>query len=40
LPAPAEAEELEQSLNEATRNGGRVVSTVWDGKNVKVVMED
>ena len=33
------AEELEQSLTEATRDGGRIVSTVWDGKNVNVVIE-
>ena len=33
------AQELEQSLTEATRDGGRIVSTVWDGKNVNVVIE-
>jgi hypothetical protein len=33
-------EELQQSLNEATREGGRIVSTVWDGKNVNVVIEE
>lgn len=33
-------QELEQSLNEATKDGGRVVSTVWDGTNVNVVIEE
>jgi hypothetical protein len=33
------AQELEQSLTEATRDGGRIVSTVWDGKHVNVVIE-
>ena len=33
------AEELENSLTEATRDGGHIVSTVWDGNNVNVVIE-
>jgi hypothetical protein len=32
-------EELEQSLAQASAGGGRVVSAVWDGKNVNLIVE-
>ena len=31
--------DLEQSLAEASAGGGRVVSAVWDGKNVNLIVE-
>ncbi len=33
------SQELERSLTEATRDGGRIISTVWDGQNVNVIIE-
>ncbi len=32
-------EEFESSLTEATRDGGHIVSAVWDGQNVNVIVE-
>ena len=32
-------DELEQSLAEASAGGGRVVSAVWDGQNVNLIVE-
>lgn len=32
-------EQLEQSLAQASAGGGRVVSAVWDGNNVNLIVE-
>lgn len=33
------AAELEQSLSDAASGGGRIISAVWDGQNVNLIIE-